>query len=108
MDTFRHEVTISPALPEPEHGCLVDGHWGQYGVTRLIEIATEFGFPIDAADAAEVRKYNAGDDDMDPEHVYELADSVEQWLNDNIAAEGSYFGWHDGEFFYSIVDDDDE
>ena len=87
-----------------EHGCLIDGHWGQYATTRMIEIGVELGFPIDADSAAMVRAYNAGSND-DTEAVVDLSDAVERWLNDNVAEEGCAFGWEDGEFFYNSVDE---
>lgn len=29
---------------DAEHGCYIDGHWGQYGLDRLADIAEDFGW----------------------------------------------------------------
>jgi hypothetical protein len=101
---------------------MIDGHWGQYATARLVEIAAGYGYPgeADQADAKailhEMAYPGSGDAAVqlivsglpaepaphdDPwEHIIDAADSAEAWLNDNIAAEGHAFGWHDGEFFY--------
>lgn len=93
----------------PNHaGCWVDGHWGVYGVTRVIDIATGHGWDGVTATHQEAIDCYSGDRDTCEGAVYgcgcpgivvDLADGAEQWLNDNCAPDGYSFGWHDGEFF---------
>lgn len=88
-------------------GCLVDGHWGQYGIARMIEIATDFGY-LNAEDVGLARRKLAAMmpsnapalSDDDEQKLIDAADDVERWLNDNVAQDGHSFGWNDGEFFY--------
>ena len=97
-------------------GCWIDGHWGQYGVARMVDIAVSLGYgdPADpkCTDSDIYTKHYAQwhldsmgpsnslglDDDMHEQLMWS-ADRVEQWLNENVAPEGFSFGWHDGEFF---------
>ena len=91
-------------------GCWIDGHWGQYGIARMIQIASEFGFvdsasnppfaTLDCVDIA-LRHLSPGSDVdwLELENMEQAADDVENWLNENIAPEGFSFGWYDGEFF---------
>jgi hypothetical protein len=94
-------------------GCWIDGHWGQYGVARLVEIAAGLGYGSDGlAGTAEVVELasrhmsectypgtDAGLTDDDHERLSDASDEVEDWLNFNVAPAGYSFGWHDGEFF---------
>lgn len=96
-------------------GCWIDGHWGQYGCARLVELADSYGYPgkADIADASDIlASMGPSDHEADPEaweHIHDAADSAEEWLNDNIAPEGYSFGWYDGEFFlWSQASWDDE
>lgn len=96
---------------QPATGCWIDGHWGQWGITRLIEIAKEYGFVTQEDDELALFNYRQGDDGF----IYDgqlrsasdwilsqggLGDAAEEWLNKNIADEGFAFGWHESEFFY--------
>ncbi len=104
--------TVRKATPA-DAGCWIDGHWGQYGVARLVEIARDLGYSADGLPGtAEVvsiaeRKmsecaqpgHDAGLTDEDHERLSDASDEVEDWLNTNVAPEGYSFGWHDGEFF---------
>lgn len=86
-------------------GCWIEGHWGQYGMARLIEIAGEYGYnhPSDNSDAASVLASMGPSEheatDIEWEQVLEAADDAEAWLNENVAPEGYSFGWYDGEFY---------
>lgn len=44
--------------------------------------------------------------DDEHEALSDAADSVEQWLNDNVTPEGYHFEWLDGEFY--LTEDEDE
>lgn len=96
-------------------GCIIDGHWGQYGVARMVEIASEHGygqsenkgreydiFCLSDRKLAELRSssYPYPLTDEEEEKLSDAADSVELWMNENIAPEGYQFGWEDGEFFF--------
>lgn len=96
---------VTRALPT-DAGCYVDGTWGHYTTARMIEIARTFGY----ADAADIdlaeRKLAAMMPSMAPqlslddeEKLSDAADRTEQWFNDNVAPDGYYFGWYEGEFF---------
>lgn len=87
-------------------GCWIDGHWGQYGVARMVELAQGHGYSDSEVTDLAARKQAAmgpsdapGLSDDEEEHLSDAADEVENWLNENVAPEGYSFGWYDGEFF---------
>jgi hypothetical protein len=95
-------VQLSPAAS----GCWVDGHWGQYGAARVIEIAQEFGYADhDALELARRHMASMGpstDPGLDSDEYDTLcgyAEDAEEWLSENVAPEGHSFGWCEGEFF---------
>ncbi len=97
-------MTIERAS-ETDAGCWVDGHWGQYGLARMVSIAEDCGYDDDEViDIATRHLASIGPSTSEPitddEHeiLRDAADEVEQWLNDNVAPDGYYFGWYDGEF----------
>ena len=87
-------------------GCWIDGHWGQYGTARLVELAEAHGYS-DAEDIRVAHKHLASmgpstsPDLTDSEYEYLMDgdDSVTAWLNDHVAPAGHSFGWYDGEYF---------
>lgn len=84
---------------ENQAGCWIDGHWGHYGLARLIEIANNHGYEKDASMAADYL-YNGFEPEDDRfEWIHEASEEAESWMNENIAPEGYCFGWYDGEFF---------
>lgn len=96
-------------------GCLVDGHWGQYGVAKMIQIAADYGYADAWAQELAAQKLATMGpstaeplSDDDEEKLSDAADAAESWLNDYVAADDYCFGWHDGEFFYQSVDWFDE
>lgn len=109
-------MTVTKPTPD-QAGCWVEGHWGQYGVARMIEIAAEHGYrdpatemPFAQPDIVEIaaRKLAAmssaaAEDitDAEEEMLLWTVGDVEGWLNANVAPEGYAFGWSDGEFFLS-------
>lgn len=110
---------ITKATPDSA-GCWIDGHWGQYGIARMIQIAAEHGYsdraPVDipAERLAEIHLASMGPSttpgltDSQWEDMTWAADGVELWMNENVAPEGYHFEWSDGEFFLSADDDDDD
>lgn len=93
-------------------GCWIDGHWGHYGVSRLVEIAQDLGMEISGLDESALWAYKNSEEQFQDEITGEyhsssewmlmqggLADEAEDWLNENIAKPGFSFGWNDGEFF---------
>lgn len=100
-------------------GCLIDGHWGQYGTARMIQLAHAHGYPRESGivSLAEAKLDNMGPgvpeyelNEKDEEALSDAAAEVETWMNENIAPEGYQFGWNDGEFFLQEDfwwDDDD-
>lgn len=108
---------------EPSTGCWIDGHWGHFGVTRLIEIAQDYGYELCDDDEKAVHAFKDWIDEFEGDcGEYHnaadwilmqggLGDDAEEWLNENVAREGYNFGWNDGEFFYmnhNWWDDQDE
>ena len=103
---------------EADAGCWIEGHWGQYGPARLCEIALERGWNDDkatelpfavqhrsTADLVAQKLASMGPSDTDPptadeeEQIIWASEDAETWLNENVAPEGHYFTWEDGEFF---------
>src|SRR5947209_731512 len=90
-------------------GCWIDGHWGQYGIARMIEIAAEHGYEdrapveIPAERLAKIHLASSGPStsrqltDAEYDDMVWAADGVELWLNENVAPDGYSFGWSDGE-----------
>lgn len=94
-----------------EVGCWIDGHWGQYGPDRLIQIGMELGYePIATLSCDGVlirvaqRRANQTMPDLDDlldeyracragidepteadmlDHVIEVSEDIEKWLNDH-------------------------
>lgn len=77
-----------PKADPSSAGCWIDGHWGHYGASRLIQIAEEHGW------------HGGQHEGFDPQFKWEVAEEAEEWLNANVAPEGFSFGWHEGEFFF--------
>jgi hypothetical protein len=98
-------MPIIKATPA-DAGCYVDGHWGRYAVAHMVNRAEEYGY-ADAevtglADRHMASMGPSGTDGLtDDEHeaLSDASDSVEAWLNDNVAPDGYAFGWLDGEFY---------
>lgn len=96
---------ITRLLPS-DAGCWIDGHWGQYGVARSVEIASSFGYDdaliIDIAQrklAAMMPSIAPEISDEDEELLASAADEVTYWLTNNVAPEGYSFDWYEGELF---------
>lgn len=110
--------------PEPERGVYIDGHWGQYGSARLVQMAHEMGWvdsvPIRLNDLSEERSslevaqsmltFTGLDDPTGQifEQILWAADDAEAWLNEHRRPEGSYWSWEDGEFGLWAEEDREE
>lgn len=110
----------SPTEPERwfDLGCWIDGHWGQYGPDRLIDIAIAEGWEPEGAEelvtCAQARLGDIGTSrdtferlceqfehmtEADVlEAIVELSEEAETYLN-TLVPDSHLFGWHDGEFF---------
>jgi hypothetical protein len=93
-------------LTAEDAGCYVDGWWGQYAVAHMVQRAEELGYDDHEIISLATRKLASMGPSTDPgltddedEALTEASDSVETWLNDNVAPAGYLFGWEDGEFF---------
>lgn len=116
-DRQRLAWVARPKVSAAAAGCWIDGHWGQYGLAKMVEIAAGYGFGDDNAydelmvwiakrHLEECRHPGVDLRITDDEHeiLSQSADAVEKWLNDNVAPKGYGFGWHDGEFFLQAHD----
>ena len=88
-------------------GCYLDGQRGHYIRRDTIEFARNFGRPTD-----DVVNYlcliydNHCDNDFFPvEFLDAECDDALNWLNENIAPEGTYFAFDDG--LYLFAEDED-
>jgi len=100
-------ATITVNGNECESGCWIDGHWGQYGPIRQIEITdqlleTEFMDQLCMLTAEFVPEnshsaYPKVDMD-DVENIFDVSDRAEEALNAATPDDFSW-GWHDGEYF---------
>lgn len=105
-------VKATPA----DAGCWVDGHWGQYGAARVIEIALEHGWEDEEATDLAARhmgsmSLNPRNNDLsenDFEKLLWASEDAGRWLNENVAPEGYFFEWRDGEFFLSEEEEEEE
>ena len=95
----------------PDVGCYVDGHWGQYGIARVIIIAKDYGWDDDdAIKIAEKHLASMGPstnpslDDDEWELLSDATQAAEDWLNDNVSDNNHSWGWNDGEFFYQSTE----
>ena len=87
-----------PKASAVDVGCWINGTWGHYAPTRLIEIAKENGFAVTHEEQQAINAYVDGDDG-DYEMITYLSDQAEAWMNQEVAPGSHAFGWHDGEFY---------
>lgn len=88
-------------------GCIVPGHWGQYGTAMVVTLARDYGFSdMLIVPLAELHMHECTYPHRDlltdeaKELLSESDDNVVSWLNTWVAMPGFQFGWYDGEFFY--------
>lgn len=113
-----------------ETGCYVDGHWGNYGLSHMLEradevLGTSFYEIADTLwhETAETIVFRNDDgtysyqpaplpavsdvwDGFTFENLSEIANDAETALNDE-TPEGFVWHWHDSEFFLSPICDDE-
>lgn len=77
-------------------GCYIDGHWGIYAYSGIIDIAKDLGY-VPSED------YLASNPEAGSIDVIEESETAIDWLNANAAEPGFIWGWHDGEFYYQPV-----
>ena len=106
---------MAAQVPPAEVGCIVNGHAGVYGFGMIFDYAVEHGWePTDEQKTDRTNAYGWGSGLSDNkiseafERLVEDCDRAEAWLNENVAAPGCRYEWFDGEWFYSLVDDEDE
>lgn len=88
-------------------GCVIDGHWGQYGIARLVGIAECYGYDDEVIIGIANRKMEEcerpGVDNNitidEEEWLSDAADDLDAIMNKNAAPEGYSFGWHDCEYY---------
>lgn len=109
-----------PHIPDnpidpPEPGCYIEGHWGQYGPARSVEIAIDYGFThpdlgLASRKMALMHPHSHLPDLTadEEERLVELADAAEAWLNENVSSKCHTWWWEDGEFFYGWAGSDDD
>ena len=124
LATSRYElsavfaIALSGEKVDLRSGCVIDGHWGQYGASRLLrECDDVLGTHLWEEARSELEKLRDGETAEDWERsmaedclesigtdelggceiVLEFADEAEQLLN--AATTGGFWEWSDGEFF---------
>lgn len=89
-----------------EHGCYIEGSWGQYGLDRIADVAEQFG--IRFTEEEDPRRWRrmfeiklaegpVPDNDTTFDSLVHAADRLEEKLNDQ--TENGLWLWQDGEFF---------
>ena len=108
---------LDPTTLNP--GCVVDGHWGNYALSRMLTIADDIlGTTFYAEAVTQWRETEDPYDGSTPlpdatwdgftfEFLGEIADEAESALNDQTPAPYVWH-WHDGEFFLSVSCEDDD
>ena len=75
-----------------ETGLVVDGVHGIYVGREVVAMARDLG-------------WDGPEWDADDEMRYFVEGDAREWLNEHHAAEGHWFDWHEGSFFY-LSDDE--
>ena len=91
-----------------ETGCWVDGHWGQYAVTQLIDIARNRGFEVSRTGELAISNYTSGYDvasSAEDDLVVQLGDDALYFINDEVLPDGYRVDWYEGEVFCWTVDE---
>lgn len=108
-DSLSYVPTLHDHSPAYNLGTYVDGHWGQYAVARMVEIAHSVGYgetegpAADLVDIATRHLATMGPSDAPPisddewETLEWSADEVTDWLTERLAGGGTSFGWYEGE-----------
>jgi hypothetical protein len=105
MTSRRHRLDRSG----PEPGCYIDSHHGHYAIPAVIQLAQEYGRPLDAKMVDLLARYDADSHlpDYPGDAVIEESDAATEWLNDNVSVDGHMWDWNDGDFgLYPIEEDE--
>lgn len=102
-------MMVSVAGVEQESGCWVDGHWGQYGASRVLRIADEL-LSLTLWDECRATMVENGED-VEGVATDELPGGSDEsvWYSDNAlellnaATIGGYWEWVDGELFLTPI-----
>lgn len=100
-------MTITVNGQEADRGCYVAGHWGQYGLDRLGDVAEQFDIELNDDDDPRHwrRLHEEAVSQQQAEGAWErlvwAADKIEELLNDR--TEGGYWTWEGGEFFLTYA-----
>lgn len=99
---------LAPPDVRPEPGCYIAGHEGHYGTPSLVRFAIGLGMLVTGEDATLLDRYHEDNHlpDFPHEHLVDLADRAEAWLNEHHPREGHSWRWDDGEF--GLYPDEDE
>lgn len=98
----------------PKPGVYVEGHWGQYGPARVVEIAIDYGFTDDDLFLASEKMATMGPSSLPPlsadaeDRLSELCDRAEVWLNEFVSDDNHHWMWEDGEFGYWTIEDEED
>lgn len=92
-----------------EHGCYIDGHWGQYACQRIADVAESFGLAIDLnkdprMDTPWTEILPDGDHFFRVDAMVDATDDLLDTLN-AVTEPGSVWHWQDGELFLSSEQD---
>jgi len=101
-DKWKRIIRAKPA----QVGCWIDGTHGWQATGRMVEIASDHGFPITKPEQITLEQFMRGDGEYND--IADLADEAETWLDEYVAPDGYYFVWHDGEFFLTERPQDDK
>ena len=91
-------VTAEDGLVSLGAAVIFDGAYGWHNTYRLVDLAADHGMKLSDEDAAAVARYRTEPGGDDFEAVSDLADSADDFLNNQVATEEWSFGWSDGEF----------
>jgi hypothetical protein len=107
------------SLDATDAGCWFDGANGDPSI-RVIDLAVSLGMVLDYDEKSAVESFRHDIEDFrntrgDLLSVADwvvnqggITDASVDWLNENISPEGFLFEFHDGDFFFSALDNDDE
>lgn len=75
-----------------DHGCYVADHHGIYVPNAFCSIASAYGWNGHIPTLDDCRDAS--------EDAHHDVDEAIEWMNDNVAEEGSSFGWWEGGIYY--------
>jgi hypothetical protein len=90
----------------------VIGTGGDKIVGHMLELAIRTGFPHTSSDVTAIHAFfdgqetfldSSGNENNAQDWVDNLSDTALQWMNNNVAPEGSVFQWHEDSFYLSEI-----